>query len=63
MTFKAINGDDIDYVENFVKNEMVKYFLPRQHSDSVSNSDNGCGYLDADLSEEEKPIFFWYIRI
>lgn len=58
MTFKAINGDDIDYVENFVKNEMVKYFSPRQHSDSTSNSDADCRDLDADLSEEEKPNFF-----
>lgn len=58
ITFKAIDDDDINYVENFVKNDLVQYFVPRQLSIPKTHDNDDDDFADADLSEDEKHFFF-----
>lgn len=59
MTFKAIDDEDIDAVENFVKNDLLEYFKPRQQLVLKTNGgEDNLSELKADLSEEDKHNFF-----
>lgn len=58
MTFKAVDDDDINHVENFVKSDLIQYFLPRQPSAPKTNGIDGDDCGEADLSEDEKQYFF-----
>lgn len=57
MTFKTIDDDDINYVENFEKNDLIQYFALRQQSTPQTNGvDDDCA--EDDLCEDEKQYFF-----
>lgn len=58
MTFKAIDDDDINYVENFVRSDLLQYFAPRQQSTPKTNGVNDDDCVEADLSEDVKQYFF-----
>lgn len=59
ITFMAMDEDDINHVENFVKKEMLQYFIPRPQDFPKFNSDNSdVGNPEADLQEDMKPYFF-----
>lgn len=58
MTFKTIDEDDINYVENFMKTDLLQYFAPRQQSTPKTNGVDDDDCEEADLSEDEKQYFF-----
>lgn len=56
ITFMAIDEDDINHAENFVKKDVLQYFTPRPQDDSKSNSESSDH--EAELHEEMKQNFF-----
>lgn len=59
ITFMAIDEDDINHVENFVKEDMLQYFIPRPQDFPKFNDENSdIGNPEADLQGEMKQYFF-----